>query len=62
MNKQQDQILQAVARLDMFAAQASMPRGWHAQWQAVYQETVASLHTICEDEKKAQSDAAKSEK
>lgn len=39
-------ILKAIADLDQFAASTPLPRPWHAQWQAAYQQVVAKVQAI----------------
>lgn len=43
---QKQQLLDVLAPLDQFAAQTPLPRPWHANWQAIYQQVVAKVQAI----------------
>ena len=44
--KEQQQLLDAIAMLDQFAAQTPVPRPWHVNWQEVYRQVVANVQAI----------------
>ena len=43
---EQQQILEAIATLDQFAASTPLSRAWHAQWQMIYRQVEAKTHAI----------------
>lgn len=47
--KKQQDILAGLQALDQFARQTSLPRDWHAQWQAIYQQVVGKVQAMTAD-------------
>lgn len=41
-----NKIIAALQPLDQFASQTPLPRPWHAQWQAIFQQVVTNVRTI----------------
>lgn len=44
--QEMQKIVAALQPLDQFASQTPLPRPWHAQWQAIFEQAATTIRAI----------------